>query len=327
MESPLSDSVHGAEPQSEINVTVAVLTYKRPEGITKLLEAMALQKPTVVPSQLSVLVVDNDPAGSGEATIEAFRNSAAHARGRFKLHYLLERRQGIPIARNAALDNADPTTDLFGFLDDDEWPVESWLDSLLRVRAIRNADCVYGPVEPVYPENAPAYFVRARVFERKKNQDGQRIGYAASNNVLFDYQLVRSWGLRFEEKMRYTGGTDYLFFNQGVRKGMKIFWAEDAVVYDIVPRNRMTWKWVLQRQYRLGNTFAVSEMLHGSRKAQFKRLVTGVARTGLGLAMLPSLAVSPYWGMRALTHILRGAGMAFGIMGHSYKEYKPEAIE
>ena len=316
-------TVHGGGPRQILNVTVAVLTFKRPEGITKLLEAMSRQQKTEIPSKLTLLVVDNDANGSGEATIEAFRASEHFRKGRFELLYVLEKRQGIPLARNTALDSAPTKTDLFGFLDDDEWPVEGWLNGMLTVWARTKADCVYGPVEPVYPANPPSYFIRSRVFERKKNSEGQRIGYAASNNVLFDYPLVRSWNLRFEETMRYTGGTDYLFFNQAVRKGMKVYWADAALVYDIIPPNRMTWKWILQRQYRLGNTFAVSEVLHGSTLQRRKRLVYGAARTALGAVMLPSIIVSPYWGMRAMTHMLRGAGMVSGILGHAYQEYRP----
>ena len=189
------------------------------------------------------------------------------------------------------------------------------------------ADCVYGPVEPVYPSQPPAFFIRSRVFERRRNTDGAQIGYAASNNVMIDYRYMRGKQMRFEEKMRFTGGTDYLFFNQAARGGMKIFWADRALVYDIIPAGRMTWKWLLQRQYRLGNTFAVSDSLYGSSKERLGRLAYGCARVGLGVAMLPALIVSPRWGMRSLTHILRGAGMVSGILGHSYQEYAPAKLE
>ncbi|XKM42783.1 glycosyltransferase [Rhizobium ruizarguesonis] len=289
--------------------------------MAKLLDVMTRQvRHPDRPYHLTMVIVDNDAAGSARATVEGFGQTGA-----YDLIYVIESNQGIPFARNRAMDSAPPGTDLFCFLDDDEWPVDGWLDAMLETREKNRADCVYGPVQPVYPENPPEYFIKARVFERKKNKDGQRIGYAASNNVMFDYPLIRSWNLRFEEKMRFTGGTDYLFFNQAIRRGMQVFWADKALVYDIVPANRMTWKWVLQRQYRLGNTFAVSEVLHGNLKRRAFRAVYGATRVILGLAMLPAILISPYWGMRALTHVLRGAGMVNGILGHAYQEYKPNA--
>ncbi|MBX4859259.1 glycosyltransferase [Rhizobium sophorae] len=306
---------------SPLNIAVGVLTYRRLDGIAKLLDVMTRQiRHPDRPYHLTMVIVDNDAAGSAKATVEGFGQTGA-----YDLIYVIEQNQGIPFARNRALDSAPPGTDLFCFLDDDEWPVDGWLDAMLETREKNRADCVYGPVQPVYPENPPEYFIKARVFERKKNTDGQRISYAASNNVMFDYPLIRSWNLRFEEKMRFTGGTDYLFFNQAIRRGMQVFWADKALVYDIVPANRMTWKWVLQRQYRLGNTFAVSEVLHGNLKRRIYRAAYGATRVMLGLVMLPAILISPYWGMRALTHVLRGAGMVNGILGHAYQEYKPNA--
>ncbi|SCB61650.1 Glycosyltransferase, GT2 family [Rhizobium aethiopicum] len=312
-----------AEPQgaSQLYIAVGVLTYRRLDGIAKLLDVMTRQaRNPARPYHLTMVIVDNDAAGSARATVENFGQTGA-----YDLIYVVEPNQGIPFARNRALDSAPAGTDLFCFLDDDEWPVDGWLDAMLETRERNRADCVYGPVQPVYPDNPPEYFIKARVFERKKNKDGQRISYAASNNVMFDYPLIRSWNLRFEEKMRFTGGTDYLFFNQAIRRGMQVFWADKALVYDIVPASRMTWKWVLQRQYRLGNTFAVSEVLHGNLKRRLYRAAYGATRVILGLAMLPAILISPYWGMRALTHVLRGAGMVNGILGHAYQEYRPNA--
>lgn len=317
-------------PSEPVKIVVAVLTYRRPDGIAKLLDVLTRQinRPER-PYRLTVLVVDNDTAGSGWSAIEPFIRSGAYATDegadRPALKYRIETESGIPFARNRALDEAPDGTELFCFLDDDEWPVDHWLDAMLAVREATSADCVYGPVEPVYPADAPDYFVRAGVFERRRRQDRQQINYAASNNVMFDYPLFRRLGLRFEERMRYTGGTDFVFFNQAVRKGVRIFWADAALVYDIVPASRMTWQWVLQRQYRLGNTFAVAESLYGSRKSAMYRFVYGMARIGLGVAMTPALAVSPRIGMRALTHLLRGAGTVSGLLGHAYEEYRPDA--
>lgn len=307
----------------ELHIVVAALTFRRPEGIGKLLDVLRNQQHSPErPFRLTALVIDNDAPGSARSTVESFRG-----KGAYELIYVVETEQGIPIARNRAIDSAPPDTDLFCFLDDDEWPVDGWLDAMLAVRERTNADCVYGPVEPVYPAEPPAYFVKTRAFERKRHTDAMPLDYAASNNVMIDYRYMQEKQLRFDPRMRFTGGSDYLFFNQAIRGGMKIFWADAALVYDIIPASRMTWKWLLQRQYRLGNTFAVRDTLHGTRQEKLRRLAYGCTRVGLGIAMLPALAVSPRWGMRSLTHILRGAGMVTGILGHSYEEYAPTKLD
>ncbi|HHY50828.1 MAG TPA: glycosyltransferase family 2 protein [Alphaproteobacteria bacterium] len=303
-------------------IAVCVLTFRRPEGLAKLLGALARQRHSAErPYRLTVVVIDNDPAGTAREPIASYPGTDA-----FDLVYVHEPQQGIPFARNCALRSVPEGTDLVCFIDDDEWPADAWLDAMLEVRALTGADCVYGPVEPVYPPNPPRWFVDARLFERRRHKDRARIGHAASNNVMIDLQFVRAQRLRFEERMRFTGGSDYLFFAQAVRKGLRIHWAERALVYDVVPLSRMTWKWVLQRQFRLGNTFAVSDLVAGGLGRRAYRLGYGIARCGLGIVMLPALAVSPYWGMRALTHLLRGAGAVSGVLGHAFEEYAPARL-
>jgi len=303
------------------HIVVAALTYRRPGGLRTLLEALRHQRSTIRPFRLTVVIVDND-RGSSRPVVEAF---LAADMG-YALIYAVEERQGIPIARNRALDEAPADTDLFCFVDDDEWPVEGWLEAMLETRARTGADIVHGPVEPVFDPAGNAYFARGGVFADRRHPEGTQIGYAASNNVLMDLRRIRDLGLRFDERMRFTGGSDFLFFDQAVRRGLRICWSAKAMVYDAIPASRMTWRWVLQRHYRLGNTFAVSSRIQDSRIRQLRLVAVGLMRVGLGAAMLPTLALSPYHGNRALAHLLRGAGILAGMFGHAYQEYAPENL-
>lgn len=302
-----------------VHVTLGVLTYKRPDGIAKLLEIMRGQVQTAErPYRLSIVVVDNDDAASSRDVVTAFAGHPAYS-----LHYVVEAQQGIPIARNRALDSAPADTDLFCFMDDDEWPVDDWVDSMLATRATTGADCVYGPVEPVFEGPISDWLRSSRLYERKKYREGQKLDFAASNNVMFDLRRFRDLNIRFDERMRFTGGSDYLFFNQAHRRGIRIHWCEKALVYDMFPASRLTIQWQRQRQYRLGNTFAVATQLEGNRFEKFRQFARGVMRMGLGAAMSPAMLVSPYWGGRAMVHLLRGAGITIGMLGHSYEEYAP----
>ena len=107
-----------------LNITVCILTFRRPDGLAKLLETLLrqLHEPSR-PYALTVLVVDNDAAGSAGAIVDRYRDSSA-----YELVYVVEPRQGIPLARNRALDSAPAGTDLVVFIDDDEWPVDTWID-------------------------------------------------------------------------------------------------------------------------------------------------------------------------------------------------------
>ncbi|EJL34063.1 glycosyl transferase [Caulobacter sp. AP07] len=302
-----------------VHVAVTVITYKRPDGLKRLLDALeAQERPEDLPFRLSVVVVDNDENEGGRGVAEAYLNSP-----RLDVRYFVERRRGIPVARNTALDNVPEDADAFCLVDDDEWPVLDWIASLLRKWDNGRVDCVYGPVEPVYPEDPPAWFIKSRVFERKRFADGAPIGHAASNNAMVSTAFIRRTGLRFDERMRFTGGSDYRFFKQGRKQGMTIIWSAASLVYDEVPANRLTWKWILQRQYRLGNTFAVDARLEGDRGQSLRLFAYGVARVGFGVVSLPMALLGPFHAMRAMIHILRGSGTVFGLVGHRHEEYAP----
>ena len=309
-------------PADPVHIAVAIITFRRPDGLRHLLSSLQSQERSAErPFRLTAVVVDNDAQRSAETTAAAFP-----ATPEYSVVYLHEARQGIPIARNVALAAAPDDTDFLCFIDDDEWPCERWLDAFLALASTTGADCLYGPVEPVYPEEAPRWFVRSRIFERHRHADGARLSIAASNNVMISTAFLRRTKLRFDERMRFTGGSDYLFFRQAVALGLTIRWAEQALVYNSIPHSRMRWSWILRRQYRLGNTFAVSERILGKPHLLIRRSLVGFARVGGGLLMLPMLVVSPYYGMRGVTHMLRGLGMLIGLIGHRLEEYAPGAM-
>jgi glycosyltransferase involved in cell wall biosynthesis len=305
-----------------VRISVAAITFKRPQGLAKLLTELAKQQQHPDrPYELTAIVVDNDPAGSARPVAEQFMNLAS-----MKLIYVNETRQGIPIARNAALDAVPLHHDFMCFIDDDEWPSPHWIDAFLEVRSRADADCFYGPVSPCFPERRPEWFVKSGFFAEWKFPDAGQLGFAASNNVMISMAFVRAKKLRFDNRMRFTGGSDYLFFRQAVERGMVVRWAQRALVYEEIPLNRMTWPWVIKRHYRLGNTFSVSERIIGRKYDLVRRFFIGGARIGLGIVMLPALIVSPAWGMRAIGHVVRGTGMLVGLMGHRHEEYSPAAL-
>lgn len=305
-----------------MNIAVIAITYRRHDGLVKLLSALEKQQSLSIPFRLTAIIVDNDSAGSAAASVEPFRSSTT-----LSINYIVEPTQGIPFARNAGLAAVPDDAEFFCFIDDDEWPEPNWIAELLNTQHATGADCVLGAVIPVYPESAPAWLVKSKVFDSWHFADQQVLKEAASNNVMISNIFFRQTKLLFEVRMKMTGGTDYLFFKQAVALGMRIVWSAAAPVYEDIPKSRMTWRWVAQRQYRLGNTFSVSERIAGTRFGLFKLALKGAARIGLGLLMLPALLLSPYYGMRSIVHLLRGAGIVAGAYGHTHQEYSAKGLE
>lgn len=304
-------------------IAVIIITYRRPQGLQRVLTGLGRQKYIVAtqPPHLIAIVVDNDKEPSAASIVQDFNE-----KNKLQARYIHEPTQGIPIARNAGLAAVPEDFDFLCFIDDDEWPGETWIDELLKTQHINQADCVLGAVIPIFPESAPEWIVKSRVFDSWRFPDNARLKEAASNNVLISNKFIKNHKHKFDERMRMTGGSDYLFFKQANSLGMRIFWSDHAPVFEDVPMSRLTMRWITQRQYRLGNTFSVSEYLAGSKIGLLVLAIKGVLRIGLGIVMLPSVIFSYYYGMKGISHILRGSGTLAGIFGHAHQEYSSKSL-
>jgi len=306
-----------------IHVAIIIITFRRHQGLVKLLNELGRQQSQEPTRQfrLTAIIVDNDSDGSAATSIAPFKMDDT-----IDIHYIFEPTRGIPIARNTGIAEIPDDAEYFCFIDDDEWPGPTWIDEMLRTQIATGADCVLGAVIPVYPATASKWLVESRIFNSWQFADQAPLKAAASNNVMISTAFIRRSRIQFDERMRMTGGSDYLFFRQAVEHGMRIVWSSAAPVYEDVPKSRMTLRWIFQRQFRLGNTFSLSERLVGTHVGLLKLGLKGVARVGLGVVMLPALIFSPYYGMRAIVHILRGVGIVAGSYGHIHQEYSTEGL-
>lgn len=303
-----------------MKVAVVVITYKRPEGLTKLLSRLQQQNLSGTPvADLQIIVVDNDPTGSAAqiVTAAAERNPVPAIR----MTYLIEPRPGIPFARNRGMRHALADADYFAFIDDDEYPTPSWIRSLLAVAIEFYSDAVQGPVVPIYPDGTPDWIQSSRVFEGWRYADRSQIGEAATNNVLLRSDFLRRHPIEFDVRMQASGGSDYRFFRQCMGAGMVINWSSKAIVFEDIPRSRTSLGWMVRRQIRLGNTFAVDAGLSRRLPRILSLYAVGVARAIVGVAALPLFVVSSRLGTSAAMHVLRGIGIVSGLHGYRHEEY------
>jgi succinoglycan biosynthesis protein ExoM len=323
--SPTTDSlahrkaVGGVPPASPARaVVVAVLTYRRPAELAVLLPELSRQasgRPSI-----QVLVVDNDPAASGEAVVAETNDPA--------VRYVHEPRPGIAAARNRALDEA-ASYDLLVFIDDDEWPNPTWLQSMLEVYDRTSSAAVVGPVISQYAAEPDPWIKAGRFFDRRRLPSGTQIDVAATNNLLLDLRQVRAFGLRFDEALGLSGGSDTLFTRELHRRGGTLVWCDEAIVIDQVPIERLTRRWVLLRALRIGNSWSrTSIMLSPSAVDRSLvrirltgrgalRTLTGAAQFGLGVATRNMARRA-----RGLRMAARGIGMVSGAYGYAYSEYR-----
>jgi len=233
----------------EKKLAVGICTYKRPEQLSGCLQSLAaMDLPDLIP--LSVIVADNDPAGSALKIVNAFKSTVD-----FPVYYRVEERPGIPCARNCILRQAKTLgiTDL-SFIDDDEYVEAGWLTTLWQRYVSSDADVMAGYVTTVYPQETPQWIKEGRFFQNPKRQSDTRLMSAATGNVVFDFfKLTVQWGLFFDERFGLRGGSDSDFFSRAAKQGAVIKWTEDAVVYEVLARERMCLSYLLKNRFRKSN--------------------------------------------------------------------------
>jgi glycosyltransferase involved in cell wall biosynthesis len=319
------------DTQVKPNVTIAVLTYRRPTDLAAILPALAAQLTSAADmvGDSRILVVDNSPEGDAEPAVSAF---AADNPWSVRVDYENEKRPGIPAARNRALDAAR-ACDVLVFIDDDERPTDGWLTNLLHARADQQASAVVGPVISEFAIDPPEWIAAGRFFERRRLQTGTVLTVAATNNLLVDVAPIQSAALRFDEKMGMNGGDDTLFTRQLAGLG-RMVWCDEAVVIDVVPEARISRRWVIRRALRSGNSWSLTSIRLAP--APLARLTTRVRASGDGLVRIAGGAglaacgvVTRRLGQRArgTRTCARGIGMVLGAVGLSYLEYARPAAK
>jgi len=298
-------------------VTIGVCTYRRPEGLAALFRSLVhLEVPpdTIV----RVVIVDNDKSPSARTSVAELAAILP-----FSVSYAHEDDPGIPQARNRVLDEACGA-DFLLFVDDDETVANGLLREHLRVQGMTGADFVQGPCNKTVEDPRDRWWLDTGFFRDRTFEDGAPRHESWTNNVLINIRFVESSGVRFDDRLRFAGGTDTLFFQDIVRCGGRGAFAAHALVYEVQQKSRLTWRWALSRQYRYGVTRANSRLLRERYLRAF--LWCMVRAAGMKVVGLAHLGSALYRGRRGLADglalIARGAGVASGALGFRAEEYR-----
>lgn len=207
-----------------------------------------------------IIVVDNEAEPRSESIV---RETAAL--GPFPVAYVHEPRQGIPFARNSAIEAALRSgAEWIAFIDDDEVADGNWLNALMKAASGTKADILHGQTRYNYPPLCKKWMPEKK---RSRRKTGDRLACASTNNVMFRTRLVHTadFGLRFDTGKALSGGSDTAFFYKASDNGARIIYVADAVVTENVPEERCTYNWRMKRYYRCS---ANSSSIEISRKGR-----------------------------------------------------------
>ncbi|HEX7095145.1 MAG TPA: glycosyltransferase [Acidimicrobiales bacterium] len=244
------------------SVAVYVCTYRRNGALRNMLDALTVSaKRAEHLADVAAVVVDDNPDGSARDVVD-------ECVGCFSLgiHYRHCGKQNISAARNVGLAAAMELAEWVAMTDDDCEPDADWLLALLETQQRTGADALTGPLVMRFPPDAPRW-LREEPFglgEDDCHEDGARVLVAQTHNSMISSAWLRAHSeIRFCEELGVLGGEDMVFYRTAARAGLRIHYARDAVVHEMVPPHRATLRHQLRTQFWLGNSEYVTNTWSG----------------------------------------------------------------
>ena len=260
------------------SATVVVPTYVRPSSLARALRGLAEQADPGV--GWDVIVVDNDPRGSGAEAVDGLRRESLEGLAP-RLRVVVEPTPGSAAARNRGIDEATGAVTVF--LDDDVVPSATWLRELLAPLIAGRSDAAGGRVILDPEIRRPTWFDEDTLggylaaFDPASEERDLGAGeFVVTSNAAFATEpLLSSGGFRSDLGPRAGNpmvNDDVLLTRNFVAAGGRVRYAPAAVVVHELPAERLRPAYLLRRAYaqgrsdwRLDADVLAARRLHGAR--------------------------------------------------------------
>lgn len=257
------------------SLTVAVCTYNRAGRLPKLIESL---RALAAPIPFEILIVNNN---STDDTLEVLKRLAIpHP---VALRVVTETRQGIPYARNRAVEEC-LDRDYMLFMDDDQLPEAHWIEAAINAFETTNADCLGGRIMVRVPGDHPPKWLRPSVLgflgaldhgtKRFRIQDTSTPIW--SGNVGYRMSLFREHPeIRFDTRYNRAGvgiggGEDVIMFRTLLERGFALHYVPEMAVDHFVE------EWKMHRRYFLKLHFVSGRKQGQHEENQYARTLFGV---------------------------------------------------
>jgi glycosyltransferase involved in cell wall biosynthesis len=244
-------------------ITVAICVYNGADRLAGLVDALRQQ---ACPIPFEIVIIDNN---STDKTRE-IALSLSHQSG-VPLRLVRESRQGIPFARNRAIEEA-LATEYLGFVDIDELPGPTWLGAAVDALSREGAECVGGAIRVRLPSGEPPRWLHDELLGFLGRVDYGEDAFWVdspdtpvwSGNVAYRTRVFAN-GLRFDTRYNRVrnevgGGEDHALFRRILQEKIKIRYRPDMLIEHFIDRRRLTRRYFLRLHFAAGQKFGEYEL-------------------------------------------------------------------
>jgi succinoglycan biosynthesis protein ExoM len=236
---------------------IGIPTYRRPALLTRLLESLIAE---VQGRDVLVIVADNECGEDVPAVVRTFEGRLP---GILSVAVSV---RGISANRNALVEAAyqhAPHWQRLIMVDDDGLVVPGWLAALMAVADRTGAHVTAGTVEFPLPADVGIFARNGEFGQPRRQPTGVVPMIVGTQNTCFarkvETLLERPW---FNVSYGLSGGEDYELFLRLKMSGAVFAWADEALVQEPVPKERVSVRSVLHRSFTAGITNVRAECEH-----------------------------------------------------------------
>lgn len=256
-------------------ITIALCSYNRAERLPPLVASLRAQKCDM---PFDILIVDNNSTDNTQQVLASLTTQEGAP-----LRYVREIQQGIPFARNRALQEC-LNSEYMIFMDDDEIPNPGLLQAALRCLKDDGAECAGGRVKVCFGEGMRPNWLGDDLLGFLAEVDyGDDAFWITSEstpiwtaNVAYRMSIFKERpGLRFNNRYNRLGkgiggGSDLIMFRDMLALNIKMRYCPEMAVDHYVE------EWRLKRRY-----FLKLHFISGRKTGQYQ--TEDYARTLLGI--------------------------------------------
>lgn len=232
-------------------ISIIICTYNRSKLLKKTLKSLLSLKNI---ESAEIIIVNNNSTDDTQNTVLQFIEKYSQ---KVKIKYILETKQGLSIARNRGVNEAEG--EVVAFLDDDAVPDSNWILSIQSAfNNFKDAAALGGKIIPLFETDRPSWLSNKLLTLYSVLDLGDIIKKFQNGNypIGANMAIKKEWFTRFKfnetlgrKGLLLVSGEESMLFKKIQNDGGVLYYIPNMVVTHFIPSDRLNKSWILNRYY------------------------------------------------------------------------------